>query len=276
MSAVLKKVSAEVDKVTKALEKATKKGKKAKEGDQDMDAKALTFLILNLKTALEQLVVFVGKEENLCPKLKEQEVRTRQSEDQINDMQQRSLIGLFIITSKANDTLETLITPEKDLKEPLVNHVQTLALTKLNMTLPTEDIMSCKYLQDGSIMLSLSNLRPESAFQKMVTEIKNPSADRQKTNMYFNFMLTRWRNSLLYEVRKLKRDGAVFKYWTDFDGTIILKKDKGSLKSKLTSITNKNDYNIRTYSTREVKEEFAKKVFKIFLQNIKLKKYRPL
>ena len=258
MSAVLKKVSAEVDKVTKALENATKKGKKAKEGDQDMDAKALTFLILNLKTALEQLVVFVGKEENLCPKLKEQEVRTRQSEDQIDDMQQRSLIGSFIITSKANDTLETLITPEKDLKEPLVNHVQTLALTKLNVTLPIEDIRSCKYLQDGSIMLSLSNLRPDSAFQKMVTEIKQPSAERRKMNMYFNFMLTRRRNSLLFEVRKLKRDGAVFKYWTDFDGTITLKKDEGGLKTKLTSITNRKDYNVRTYSTREVKEEFAK------------------
>ena len=259
MSAVLKKVSAEIDKVTKALENTTKKGKKAKEGDQERDAKALTSLILNLKTALEQLVVFVGKEENLCPKLKEQEVRTRQSEDQIDDMQQRSLIGSFIVTSKANDTLESLITPEKDLKEPLVNHVQTLALTKLNVSLPLEDIKSCRYLQDGSIMLSLSNLRPDSAFQKMVTEIKQPSADRRKMNMYFNFMLTRRRNSLLFEVRKLKRDGAVFKYWTDFDGTITLKKDEGGLKTKLTSITNRKDYNVRTYSTREVKEEFAKK-----------------
>ena len=160
MSAALKKVTAEVDKVTKALENATKKGKKAKEGEQDMDAKALTALILNLKTTLEQLVVYVGKEDNFCPKLKEQEVRTRQLEDQTDDMQQRSLIGLFIVTSKANDTLESLITPEKDLKEPLVNHVQTLALTKLNVSLPLEDIKSCRYLLDGSIMLSLSNLRP--------------------------------------------------------------------------------------------------------------------
>ena len=177
MSAALKKVTAEVDKVTKALENATKKGKKAKEGEQDMDGKALTALILNLKTALEQLVVYVGKEDNFCPKLKEQEVRTRQLEDQTDDMQQRSLIGSFIVTSKANDTLESLITPEKDLKEPLVNHVQTLALTKLNVSLPLEDIKSCRYLQDGSIMLSLSNIRPNSAFEKMITEVKSPSTE---------------------------------------------------------------------------------------------------
>ena len=81
--------------------------------------------------------------------------------------------------------------------------------------------------------------------------------------MYFNFMLTRRRNSLLFEVRKLKRDGAVFKYWTDFDGTITLKKDEGGLKTKLTSITNRKDYNVRTYLIREVKEEFAKTSLKI-------------
>ena len=92
MSAALKKVTAEVDKVTIALENATKKGKKAKEGEQDMDGKALTALILNLKTALKQFVVYVGKEDNFCPKLKEQEVRTRQLEDQTDDMQKRSLI----------------------------------------------------------------------------------------------------------------------------------------------------------------------------------------
>ena len=112
------------------------------------------------------------------------------------------MIGSFIITSKANDALESLITPEKELKEPLVTHIQTLALTKLDVTLPLEDIRSCRYLQDGSIVLNLSNLRPNSAFDKMITEIKNPSAERRKTNLYFNFMLTRRRNSLLYEVRK--------------------------------------------------------------------------
>ena len=259
MSAALKKVSAEVENVTKALENASRKGKKAKAGDEDMDSKALTSLVYNLKTALEQLVVFVGKEENFCPKIKEQEVRTRHVEDQMDDMQQRSLTGSFIITSKANDALESMITPEKDLKEPLVSHVQTLTLSKLNVTLPQQDIRSCRYLQDGSIMLTLANLQPNSAFEKMVAEIKNPSPERRKSNMYFNFMLTRRRNSLLYEVRKMKRDGEIFKYWTDFDGTITLKKDEGGLKTRLTSITTRKDFNVRTYTVREVKEEFTKK-----------------
>ena len=259
MAAALKKVSAEVEKVTKALENASRKGKKAKQGEEDLDNKSLTALVYNLKTALEQLVTFVGKEDNICPKVKEQEVKTRQLEDQSDDMQQKSLLGSFILTSKANDALESLIIPEKELKEPLVDHIKTLALTKLNVTLPVEDIHRCHYLQDGSIKLVIWNLRPNSAFDQMVNAIKNPSVERRSTNLYFNFMLTRRRNTLLYEIRKLKRDGAIFKYWTDYDGMITVKKEEGGPKQKITSITTRKDFHIRTYTSAEVKEEFSKK-----------------
>ena len=111
-------------------------------------------------------------------------------------------------------------------------------------------------------MLNLCNLRPNSAFENMVQEIKQPSVERRKTNLYFDFMLTRRRNSLLYEVRKMKRGGDLFKYWTDFDGSITVKKEEGGQKTRLTTITNKKDSNIRTYTTFEVKEEFSKKKFK--------------
>ena len=140
MSAALKKVTAEVDKVTKALENATRKGKKPKQGDEDLDTKAITALVYNLKSALEQLVTFAGKEENICQKVKDQENRIRSLEDQNDDHQQKSMIGSFIITSKANDALESLITPEKELKD---THIQTLALTKLDVALPVKDIRSC-------------------------------------------------------------------------------------------------------------------------------------
>ena len=35
--------------------------------------------------------------------------------------------------------------------------------------------------------------------------------------------MTRRRNGLLYEVRKLKREGAIEKYWTDFNGSVTIK-----------------------------------------------------
>ena len=189
--------------------------------------------------------------------MKEQE--TRHLEDQSDEMQQKSLLGSFILTSKANDDIDSLIIPEKELKEPIVSHIQTLALTKLNFSLPVEDIRRCHYLQDGSIMLVLSNLRPNSAFDQMVNAIKNPSQERRSINLYFQFMLTRRRNALLYDIRKLKRDGAIFKYWTDFDGAITVKKEEGGPKQRITSITNRKDFFVRTYTSTEVKEEFGKK-----------------
>ena len=67
-AAAHKKIADEVEKVTKVLDTATKKGKKAKQGDKDLDIMALTTLVLNLKNAMEQLVKFVGKEENICPR----------------------------------------------------------------------------------------------------------------------------------------------------------------------------------------------------------------
>ena len=77
--------------------------------------------------------------------------------------------------------------------------MQTLCLAKLNATLPEEEIQSCYYLKDGNIKLTLANLSLTSAFNKMV---KNPDAEREKTNLYFNFMLTRRRNGVPYEIRK--------------------------------------------------------------------------
>ena len=260
-AAALKKISVELEKVTKKLEGASRPGKKAKAGDEDLDNKTLTGLVHGLKSAMEQLVTFMGKEDNICPKVKQQETRIRQMEDLNDEIHQRSLLGSFIITSKANDDLESLIVPEKELKEPLVDHVKTLCLTKLNVTLPEQEIRSCHYLPDGSIKLTLCNLGLNSAFQSMVSEIKQPGLERRKINLYFNFMLTRRRNAVLFEVRKLKRSGDIFRFWTDFDGAITIKKEDNvnCPKQRLTCITNKKDETIRTFKAKEVKDEFSKK-----------------
>ena len=84
-TAALKKIATEVEKVAKGVENASRKGKKPKQGEEDLDNKALTGLVINLKNALEQLVAYVGKEENFCPKLKDQEKRTRHLEDLTDD-----------------------------------------------------------------------------------------------------------------------------------------------------------------------------------------------
>ena len=93
MAAAIRKIVAEVEKVSKGLENANRKGKR---GDVDLDNKALTAIMFDLKNALEQLVTFVGKEENICPKVKVNETRTRQLENLTDDLQQKSLTGSFV------------------------------------------------------------------------------------------------------------------------------------------------------------------------------------
>ena len=71
MAAAIRKIVAEVEKVSKGLENANRKGKRDQQGDVDLDNKAFTAIMFDLKNALEQLVTFVGKEENICPKVNE-------------------------------------------------------------------------------------------------------------------------------------------------------------------------------------------------------------
>ena len=110
MSAALKKVTAKINKVTKAIENAARKGKRTKQGEEDLDVKTITALVQNPKLSLEQLLMFNDKEENICPKVMDQENRIMSITDQNDDHQQKSMIGSFIITSKGNDA------PEKELK----------------------------------------------------------------------------------------------------------------------------------------------------------------
>ena len=53
----------------------------------------------------------------------------------------------------------------------------------------------------------------------------------------------------------------IFKFWTDFNGAITIKREDSDScpKLRLTAMSNKREEHIRTYTAKEVKEEFAKK-----------------
>ena len=139
-------------------------------------------LLIGLKKCVEATVAFVGKKDNFCPKVKKQEKGGETSWRSIRWSPPEVSCWLVLITSKTNDDLESLITPEKELKESLAFHVQTLCLAKLNAKLPEEEIQSCYCLKDGNIKLTLANLSLTSAFNKMV---KNPDAEREKDKPVF-------------------------------------------------------------------------------------------
>ena len=128
---------------------------------------------------------------------------------------------------------------------------------KLGITIPKEDIQDVHYLPKGGLILSLNNHKPGSAYRAMIDSIKKGGdKDAKDMNLFFNFMMTKRRNSLSCEIRKLKKEKEIAKYYTDFDGTITIKKDPDAPKIKLTSITNKKDDTIRTFTIQELKDPF--------------------
>ena len=89
--------------------------------------------------------------------------------------------------------------------------------------------------------VKFSDAKEGSKFKQVVEKIKRPLPDERKMPVYLNFDLTKKRSALLYEVRRLKKQNKIFRYFTDFDGTISIIKEEGSKdKVRLTRSTGRS------------------------------------
>ena len=142
--------------------------------------------------------------------------RIRDVEDDLDEEKQKNLKGKFIISSSDKRGKESLFKDDETLKaekKDLADHVIDLALKKYEVTLPKADIAYCTRVHSGGIIFSLWNQKPGSAYHSLCKNIK--STKNLATNVYFNFMLTKRRSTLLFEARKLKRDNMISKFLSD-------------------------------------------------------------
>ena len=116
-----------------------------------------------------------------------------------------------------------------------------------------QDISSCHYLPKGGIFFSLWNMRPGSVCDKLTAEIK--SAKSHDINIFINFMLTKRRSELLFEVRKLKRSKTIARLYSDEKGDISIKVKASDKNIKLTSYHETKTSPTRTYTVKELKEK---------------------
>ena len=129
----------------------------------------------------------------------------------------------------------TLIKTENQLKEDnesLTSHIQSLIESKFNVIIPDGDIQFLNHLPNGSVMMRIMNRRPGSAWEELLNAIK--SGMNSEVNLYANFHFTRRRNALLYEIRVLKREGKVHKYFSDENGSISFRTKEKGFKQKVT------------------------------------------
>ena len=166
------------------------------------------------------------------------EERLRAQEDELDEVKQRSLKGNLILSSSKGPggNLKCEIKSDDQLKSlgvPLLAHVQDLVHRKYGVQVPKEDVQACHRLPNGSIILRLWKRTEDSAWTQLIGAIKTGGSTKS-LNFYANFHLTHRRNSLVYELRQLKKDGKIFKFYTDENGAISYRSTQQDNKCKIT------------------------------------------
>ena len=186
---------------------------------------------------------------------KKKVVIKKELDDEKDEQRQAHLRGKFMISSPPRgDDLVGNAEKYKDDKsgDKIVQDVIKLAKDKYKVEIPEREISTCYALKNGGIVLGLWHLGRGSAFQRLGSAIRsNKDVDKEK-NVYFNYMLTQKRNTLLFTVRKIKRteDGKIQKFFTDEYGNITIVSKDGE-KERIT-------YTLETMKTLSVEELEAK------------------
>ena len=236
-----------LSKLTELI-KPNKDGLRKKAGDE-LDTDALTKYLDLLKAVVDDITKHLLDEEKTKEKLLN---KARISEDEADAQNQKNLRGKFIITSGGKESIVKngdVLTAENS--SPIA-HAKELAMSKYGVDIPEAEIASCYSLKKGGLVLSLWNLSQGSAFQKLVTIIRG-NTSKKDVNVYFNFMLTRRRSELLYEIRKLKKNGDIEKFFSDENGNISIqiKKDNKE-KKRITNTFEENSEGIKTLDVEDI------------------------
>ena len=215
-----------------------------KKTNNDNIAKAISTL-KSAVASLSSIVVNDHKEREVL------EARVRVSEDAVDAQKQKKLRERFIISSLSQGENGSLIDKDKTGIQ-LAKHVSDLCFQKYATRIKEGEIASCYYLKNGAINLSLWDHGPGSSFQNLVEKIKS-NENNKAVNVYFNFMLTKRRSKLLFEVRQLKKQAKIEKFWSDENGNITIQVDDKGQKQKITNYFDKPSETLKTFYINELK-----------------------
>ena len=241
-----------IDKLSKVTDNlaTTKSNKNEKSIKEALDI--LKKAVCDLAKVVETNSV-TNAENDSDGKLKEQ---VRQHSDEIDIQKQKNLLGKIVISStKKGDTSSSIKSKEtlKSEKVSLQAHVVQLTKDKYNLEISENDIETCFHLPKGGIMVSFWKKSRDSPFQKLASVIKTRT--NVEKNLYFNFCLTKRRSELLFEIRKLKRNNLIDKFYSDEHGMISIKKLGSTSKDRITNIHSKESSYSKTWTVEELHQE---------------------
>ena len=244
-------IEKELEKVTGALTKLgrivhpkwNKKSKLSNNLPQTLTSKIVFDIVVGVREAVSSIVSIIDKTKSnkQCPKIGLLEERVRDLESDADSTSQKLKTGSLILTQPREGKIILKMEELEAKGASIASHATQVIEAKTGIKVEESDLKAAHFLPNGNVKVKFSDAKEGSKFKQVVEKIKKPLPDERKMPVYLNFDLTKKRSALLYEVRRLKKQNKIFRYFTDFDGTISIIKEEGSKdKVKLTRSTGRS------------------------------------
>ena len=244
-------IEKELEKVTGALTKLgrvvhpkwNKKSKLSNNLPETLTSKIVFDIVVGVREAVSSIVSIIDKTKSnkQCPKIGLLEERVRDLESDADSTSQKLKTGSLILTQPREGKIILKVEELEAKGASVASHATQVIEAKTGIKVEESDLKAAHFLPNGNVKVKFSDAKEGSKFKQVVEKIKKPLPDERKMPVYLNFDLTKKRSALLYEVRRLKKQNKIFRYFTDFDGTISIIKEEGSKdKVKLTRSTGRS------------------------------------
>ena len=167
-----------------------------------------------------------------------------------DEVQQRSMKGNLIISSRNTQQRKSLLRPQAGLlqgdlaKEDATSLCCRLIELKTGIRVPKEDISACHILkgqgENSSYIIRFHNLKPGSSWEALTAGLMTGKVNGisfTDANVFINYQVTRERGQLLKLAREARRSKSIHKYSTDQNGNISIQSELRGKWNRITSPT---------------------------------------
>ena len=212
-----------------------------KKPDEVVTQQTIFDVVVGVKDAVTAISSLLEKTKGKkCPRVAGLEAKVKDLESDLDSQAQKQKRGSLIVTQTPGSTF---IQSDEELEKAgvtVAKHACDLIKLKTGVEVEEGDLRVAHHLPNGNIKVKFRDLKMSSKFHSVVYKIKKPLPDEKKIKLYLNFDFTRQRSSLLFEARRLRREGKIVNYLTDHDGSIsVQQSDDRKDRVKLTRMSGK-------------------------------------
>ena len=203
---------------------------------EGVTAKNIFTIVEGVNTAFTKLIQAVQQVQGeKCPEIADLKSKVQDLESDLDAAAQKMKTGTIVLMQPKGGNL---IKSEEDLVADGLSveaHACSLIKQKTGVVVEERELKSAQNLPNGILKVRFGDQKAGSKFSEVVKKIKSkPTSEEREVKLYLNFELTKRRNAVLYEIRRLKREQKLHRFFTDFDGSISVIQKEGGEKVKVT------------------------------------------